>query len=589
MRHLGGERRIRQFTLRNKLTTKARFVFCCCSQLNKLSWSLVVRSITRQTPLANPRCFRYSLSVATLAAQVTAHFAHAAFSMPMSMPPPLAPTVIVTKSSPALNKPCSFAAAKASCFGSSVGNTPRCKLVWRATLSACSAPSNKRSTGADGRYLLTSLATSPVTSPFSTMHPAPSFSDVNTADAAVASSFDSAWSTIASRLAMVGIHSSVFAMILFIMATDSTGNLPLADSPESITASAPSSTALVTSLTSARVGRGFFCMDSSIWVATITGFPEASHRCTISFCQITTSSRGTSTPRSPRATIMPSEASVISSKFSSASVDSTLAMILAWGLLSGQNSAWQVATCARISSTSLALRTNEAATKSTSFSTPYRMCSLSKSDMAGRSTAMPGKFTPRRLAISPSFSTLHSTPLELTSLTVNAMAPSSSSTVFPTVQVFSRVAYVTNMVLASLHSLNAGSLVSSISAPVFTWIFAFTSPLSFTAWRFPVRISGPLVSKRTVRSIPLAPSKGNIPVVFDSELRRRTTSSSVAWLKFRRITCMPACVTLGSVSASSDTGPMVATILVNGTPAMPRETIGSELREAAIRLANNII
>ncbi len=107
----------------------------------------------------------------------------------------------------------------------------------------------------------------------------------------------------------------------------------MADSPLSMTQSAPSSTALVTSLTSARVGRGFFCMLSSICVATTTGFPAAAamHFSTISFCQMTTSSRGTSTPRSPRATMIPSAASVISSRFSSASVLSTLAMIFASG------------------------------------------------------------------------------------------------------------------------------------------------------------------------------------------------------------------------------------------------------------------
>ena len=46
---------------------------------------------------------------------------------------------------------------------------------------------------------------------------------------------------------------------------------------ESITASAPSITALATSETSARVGRGFFTMDSSIWVAQITGVPARLH------------------------------------------------------------------------------------------------------------------------------------------------------------------------------------------------------------------------------------------------------------------------------------------------------------------------
>ena len=56
-----------------------------------------------------------------------------------------------------------------------------------------------------------------------------------------------------------------------IMETACTGYLPTADSPESITASVPSYTALATSETSARVGRGLSIIDSSICVAVITG------------------------------------------------------------------------------------------------------------------------------------------------------------------------------------------------------------------------------------------------------------------------------------------------------------------------------
>ena len=52
-----------------------------------------------------------------------------------------------------------------------------------------------------------------------------------------------------------------------------TGKFPAAVSPDSITQSEPSSTALATSVASARVGRGFLTMDSSICVAVITGLP----------------------------------------------------------------------------------------------------------------------------------------------------------------------------------------------------------------------------------------------------------------------------------------------------------------------------
>merc|ERR1719201_1500970 len=160
-------------------------------------------------------------------------------------------------------------------------------------------------------------------------------------------------------------HDSAQVMMFVCMPTDVSGYWPLADSPESITASACSSTAFVTSETSARVGRGFFCIDSSICVATITGLPASTQRRTISFCHVVTCQMSTSTPRSPRATMMPSEDSTISSRLSSASVVSTLEMILGGGVFfgSGQYFSWHSAMYARMFSTPAAERTNEAATQ----------------------------------------------------------------------------------------------------------------------------------------------------------------------------------------------------------------------------------
>ena len=63
-------------------------------------------------------------------------------------------------------------------------------------------------------------------------------------------------------------------MIFAMVDTVSTGNEPTLVSPESIKASAPSKTAFATSLVSARVGMLDEIMDSSIWVATITGFAQ---------------------------------------------------------------------------------------------------------------------------------------------------------------------------------------------------------------------------------------------------------------------------------------------------------------------------
>jgi len=54
----------------------------------------------------------------------------------------------------------------------------------------------------------------------------------------------------------------------------SMGCLPTEVSPLSMTASAPSKTALATSVTSARVGAMLSTIDSIIWVATMTGLPS---------------------------------------------------------------------------------------------------------------------------------------------------------------------------------------------------------------------------------------------------------------------------------------------------------------------------
>src|SRR5512140_227476 len=72
--------------------------------------------------------------------------------------------------------------------------------------------------------------------------------------------------------------SSATCMIRAIILTDSHGYCPLAVSADSITASLPSKIAFATSLASARVGRGLVVIDSSIWVAVLTGILAAEAR-----------------------------------------------------------------------------------------------------------------------------------------------------------------------------------------------------------------------------------------------------------------------------------------------------------------------
>ncbi len=107
----------------------------------------------------------------------------------------------------------------------------------------------------------------------------------------------------------------------------STGYLPAADSADSITASVPSSTALATSETSARVGTGAWIIDSIIWVAVITSLFDSRAMRIMRFCSAGTAALPTSTARSPRATMMPSEASRMSCSAGIASARSILAII----------------------------------------------------------------------------------------------------------------------------------------------------------------------------------------------------------------------------------------------------------------------
>jgi hypothetical protein len=101
--------------------------------------------------------------------------------------------------------------------------------------------------------------------------------------------------------------------ILASIVTDSSGNLPMADSPESMTQSVPSRIAFATSVASARVGRRLVTIDSSICVAVMTGLPARLAFAISCFCVLAIASIGTSTPRSPRATMIPSAAARISS------------------------------------------------------------------------------------------------------------------------------------------------------------------------------------------------------------------------------------------------------------------------------------
>ena len=149
----------------------------------------------------------------------------------------------------------------------------------------------------------------------------------------------------------------------------------------------------------------------------MTGFALRRALSMMSFWWIGTSSSGHSTPRSPRATMMPSKASTISSMLSIAWGFSILAMI-------GTKMPSSRIT-ARTSSASPAWRTKLSAMKSTPRLSAQRRSSVSFSDSAGTDTATPGRLMPLLLETLPGTTTSVTTSVSSTETTFSRTLPSS--------------------------------------------------------------------------------------------------------------------------------------------------------------------
>ncbi len=160
----------------------------------------------------------------------------------------------------------------------------------------------------------------------------------------------------------------------------------MAVSPESITASVPSSTALKTSLASARVGRLEVSMLLSICVAVITGTRARWQAAIIRFWIAGTRATSISTPRSPRATITASAWARIASRFSTACGFSILATIRARHPRRSSSSRSRVM--------SSACRTNESPTYSTGCRAVQSRSCRSFSVRASTLSAAPGRLIP---------------------------------------------------------------------------------------------------------------------------------------------------------------------------------------------------
>ena len=167
-------------------------------------------------------------------------------------------------------------------------------------------------------------------------------------------------------------------------------------------------------------------IDSSICVATMTGFPAPLHLAMICFWRRGTSQGGTSMPRSPLATMMPSEASMISSMFSMASRCSIFEM-RGWS-----PPARSIAR--RLFSTSRRSRMKDMANQSPPTSTPKSM-PLRSLSVGGLSVSeAPGAFTPLWLTTSPPETTRPWKPLRSSSMdvTLTSMRPSLRKRLPPT-------------------------------------------------------------------------------------------------------------------------------------------------------------
>ena len=159
-------------------------------------------------------------------------------------------------------------------------------------------------------------------------------------------------------------------------------------------------------------------------MATITGFAQRRDSSTARFCTSGTCSSGSSTPRSPRATMTPSNASIISSSASTACGFSTLA-------ITGRNlpSSFMIS-CTRTMSD--ALRTKDSAMMSAPSLIAQRRSSSSFSERAGTFTATPGRLIPLLLLTGPGTSTTVVTVVAVTSVARNPTLPSSISSWSPT-------------------------------------------------------------------------------------------------------------------------------------------------------------
>mmetsp|Transcript_18656 Transcript_18656/g.57480 ORF Transcript_18656/g.57480 Transcript_18656/m.57480 type:complete len:435 (+) Transcript_18656:616-1920(+) len=308
-------------------------------------------------------------------------------------------------------------------------------------------------------------------------------------------------------------------------------------------ASQPSKMAVATSEHSARVGAGESIMDSSIWVATMTGLPCRRHSSIISFWTMGTSSGGISTPKSPRATMIPSQTSTIarSCSGSTACGFSSFARSLAFDrpLMRSRSSSMSSGRC-----------TNESAIQSTV--TPWKpsirnsRSSMSFGVIAEHGTTVSGRLKPFRDDSAASFFTTVSTKPTPVPVTSTRSLPSSIKIASPTV---------------NAESTSGCGRLTRLSSPTasvsrskrYAWP-SVRCTLGTSSPNIPTRCFGPWRSARM-------PMGWSYFCSMSRTMRDASSLSSAPWLRFMRNTSVPARNSFSIISGDADAGPSVDTCL----------------------------
>ena len=272
----------------------------------------------------------------------------------------------------------------------------------------------------------------------------------------------------------------------------------------------------------------------------------------IRFCRSGTDVGPISTPRSPRATITASDSARISSRFSTASAFSILAITLALDPARSIRS--------RRSRTSAGERTNERATKSTSSSSATSRSATSFGVSDGIGSGTPGRLTPLCDLTGPPTTTVQIARPESTRPTRRRTSPSSIRMSWP--------GSSTSPITAGLTVRSPGWAFSSGETTTSAPLARITGSASS-----PIRSFGPCRS---------AISASGRPAAACASRTRRARSACVSGVpceKLRRAPSIPASTRAASISGVEVAGPIVATILVRRGMTVTGRKLPAEARK----------